>query len=584
MSNRENGWQVRKGKRSIKVRLDKNQKKNILNKKLKQPKQKQSKASQNNSQNQNQNKINVKKKSLAQNIEKEKEKEKEKPKGKRKEKDQKVMEEKEKTTKKKSQNNSLDSVCSFIKINLFLFYQKNQDLFLFININVTFLKYIFYQSFLKLNPNNNKSNTKAIFGTLGKLFSKLDDVQAYMKTFQSYIEFPFNYIKKEQSVKIFEFLKSLSKTELSTYLLSLITEDFALGLWIEEYYPLIYDQECTEERGHMIFDFLESLFLYKTNFKKLRSTPEVMIKPHIFQEYLLLYCSLIENHFKFLEREGKQENGINNKKKKEQNEKMDTIKNKKVDQKLDKKKKVNVNKKKIQNEIQKNQKNKNKKGNQISINNEIIVEDEIEDVKERGKEREQENKRVEKKIKLSKFFTEKIIYRIEKTIGLIEELSIFFDPTSTPHLYFLDLLYLVTFDNPWLRKKINKYLVESLVNDPTCFLVWGKNYSNYISQTNNLILFLLMNWESLKKQPNLELIKSNIEIFRNINSKMFHKINSPQIFNEEIGIVQELEIQVCEKTFSEFQSRIRKRKKANHLLLFILLLIVLVFLLILIFK
>ncbi|KAJ3446465.1 transmembrane protein [Anaeramoeba flamelloides] len=560
MSNRENGWQVRKGKRSIKVRLDKNQKKNILNKKLKQPKQKQSKASQNNSQ--NQNKINVKKKSLAQNIEKEKEKE--KPKGKRKEKDQKVMEEKEKTrkkkiqtpktTKKKSQNNPLDS--------------------------------IFYQSFLKLNPNNNKSNTKAILGTLGKLFPNGPDVQAYMKTFQSYIEFPFNYIKKEQSVKIFEFLKSLSKTELSTYLLSLITEDFALGLWIEEYYPLISDQECTEERGHMIFDFLESLFLYKTNFKKLRSTPEVMIKPHIFQEYLLLYCSLIENHFKFQEREGKQENGINNKKKKEQNEKMDTIKNKKVDQKLDKKKKENVNKKKIQNEIQKNQKNKNKKGNQISINNEIIVEDEIEDVKERGKEREQENKRerVEKKIKLSKFFTEKIIYRIEKTIGLIEELSIFFDPTSTPHLYFLDLLYLVTFDNPWLRKKINKYLVESLVNDPTCFLVWGKNYSNYISQTNNLILFLLMNWESLKKQPNLELIKSNIEIFRNINSKMFHKINSPQIFNEEIGIVQELEIQVCEKTFSEFQSRIRKRKKANHLLLFILLLIVLVFLLILIFK
>ncbi|KAJ6252478.1 transmembrane protein [Anaeramoeba flamelloides] len=416
---------------------------------------------------------------------------------------------------------------------------------------------ILFSKLIDFKTNTLKSNSKTIIDCLEKLFPNTNDYKLHMKTFHQYIEFPFNYLKKEQYEPIIQLLKLFSQEELSTYFLSLITENFTLLLWIEEYYSLLYEKECTEERANMIFDFLELLLFYNKNFEKLRSSPEIRIKPHTFQDYFLLYGYLIEKYSRFSE-----------------------LKSKLTSQNL----KKEENEAETENETE-TENDKYFNENEIIINHEVHIQNEIEIEIEIKKENlEKINKNDEKaNIQYSKAFTAKIRNRIEKTIVLIEELSIFFDPACTPHLYFPNILSLTTSTNNFIRNKANKYLVRSLIQDHSCFLVWEKIYTHNIPQSNNLLLFLLMNWNSLKIRPSFKSIKKSLKNFQNINNQISHKLDHNEDFNQGINDAKKLEIHISYLTLSAFQSRIENQKKSKLFLLFIFL-IILLFIFILIFK
>ncbi|KAJ3430496.1 hypothetical protein M0812_23504 [Anaeramoeba flamelloides] len=484
---------------------------------------------------------------------------------------------------------------------------------------------ILFSKLIDFKTNTLKSSSKTIIDCLEKLFPNTNDYKLHMKTFHQYIEFPFNYLKKEQYEPIIQLLKLFSQEELSTYFLSLITENFTLlsnttslqkmfliksiliiepqfiiekkertkikmklfnmdnnnndalfkdyfwiigqgiflnpiesfKVWIEEYYSLLYEKECTEERANMIFDFLELLLFYNKNFEKLRSSPEIRIKPHTFQDYFLLYGYLIEKYNRFSE-----------------------IKSKLTSQNL----KKEENEAETENETE-TENDKYFNENEIIINHEVHIQNEIEIEIEIEKENlEKINKNDEKaNIQYSKAFTAKIRNRIEKTIVLIERLSIFFDPACTPHLYFPNILSLTTSTNNFIRNKANKYLVRSLIQDHSCFLVWEKIYTHNIPQSNNLLLFLLMNWNSLKIRPSFKSIKKSLKNFQNINNQISHKLDHNEDFNQGINDAKKLEIHISYLTLSAFQSRIENQKKSKLFLLFIFL-IILLFIFILIFK
>ncbi|KAJ6246549.1 hypothetical protein M0813_19216 [Anaeramoeba flamelloides] len=426
----------------------------------------------------------------------------------------------------------------------------------------------------KENPNELEMQYNELLSYFEETLSVVSDYSAHTQDFFQLLEFPCNNHKIEDFQKLIEFLQLFPKMKLLAFLLDLVdqippfasqrssvwygrmfmikaillaepllivepknrtkikTKIFAdlknneelfdnylwiishgifskpietFNIWLYEYCPLLHEQECTAERAHQIYDFLDSLLFYGTNYETLQSSSEIRIDPKVFKDYLFLYGSLIQS-FGVWFREGYNiENDKGNVVDDDNSGDEDNTEDEDEDD-------------------QKKEEEKTKGKHDVIITEEIEKETgkekEKEKLKEKTKKNQKNSKMEERKPSHPPLFTKEVKKRMEKTFQLIEQLSIFSDLQSTPHLYFAELLEFACSTNDWLRNCSNRYLIESLVQDDYCFQVWKQIYPFFIPQSNNLILYLLMNWNTIKHQPKREKIIQNIHSFRQTNRLM----------------------------------------------------------------
>ncbi|KAJ6244063.1 transmembrane protein [Anaeramoeba flamelloides] len=420
--------------------------------------------------------------------------------------------------------------------------------------------------------------------------SEIDDASYYGKMVMMkaiLIATPEIIIEERFKELIKSYLKNYPKNYFDNYIwfvAQIIYQNpvYSLKIWFDEFYPILLDKNCQEKKAIQILEFLESIFFTKKNFNILKNSPDAFIEFQAFKDYFILFGSLVESFGSIPFKWTFEQNENDTETIKEQLKKQDQTQEGKVKGRGKRKGKTQGKGKGNEDEREKEK--------------EKEIEVEIQKVKIKLNQENFDSKRnstrkiLKKKKLLWKNYSAKVLQKMEKTFTLIESLSLFFDENKTLKCYFPCILSFACSENHFIRNHSIGYLLQSLQLDEECFKKWELIYPKYIGQSNNVMIFLLQNWNKYKTTINNNKLFSLLKLFIKTNndlnngkfdSKKYLETKKVQdndlIFftSDEIDEIDKFDVNLSLTTFNELKDKVsylkdNKKKKIFNFLFFIL--------------